>query len=301
MALYNKTYSSEKEFKHRLKVYQHNLEHIENLNKEARANGKDTLFVVNKFADMSPKEFRQKFSKPITKPNIKPTHFINETRDPSTLPTNWDWATRTPTVVTSPYDQDLASCGSSYSFCAMELTETLWALKHNYLWSLSAQEILDCDVASSGCNGGSPLNSLDFIVNSGLEPLANYPYTHQNDVCTYDGSKVVAYLSGWGYSTQSGNDNSIQSSTYNDRTNIACLDASTWQFYGGGVLSHPCPGDGDQCVQITGWGVTTPSNVPYWIVRNSWGKNWGMGGYIWLERNDPSCGVVSEAYYGVAS
>lgn len=41
----------------------------------------------------------------------------------------------------------------------------------------------------------------------------------------------------------------------------------------------------------------------YWIVRNSWGPEWGEGGYIKLERgiDDPEgkCGIAMEASYPV--
>lgn len=39
--------------------------------------------------------------------------------------------------------------------------------------------------------------------------------------------------------------------------------------------------EGYHAVVITGWG-TSPNGDKYWWVRNSWGKNWGLGGYIKL-------------------
>eukprot|EP00947_MAST-08B_sp_MAST-8B-sp1_P003514 g3514.t1 len=38
----------------------------------------------------------------------------------------------------------------------------------------------------------------------------------------------------------------------------------------------------------------------YWMVRNSWSINWGMGGYIAMARNhDNMCGVATDAVYAV--
>jgi cathepsin L len=47
-------------------------------------------------------------------------------------------------------------------------------------------------------------------------------------------------------------------------------------------------------------GYDTLGNVPYWIVKNSWGTDWGKDGYIWMARNlDNQCGIASLASYPV--
>lgn len=39
--------------------------------------------------------------------------------------------------------------------------------------------------------------------------------------------------------------------------------------------------EGYHAIVITGWGIS-PNGDKYWWVRNSWGKDWGMGGYFKL-------------------
>lgn len=55
-------------------------------------------------------------------------------------------------------------------------------------------------------------------------------------------------------------------------------------------------------VTAVGYG-TDSSGTKYWIVRNSWGAEWGEGGYIKIERgiddSEGRCGIAMEASYPV--
>merc|ERR1712217_314475 len=51
--------------------------------------------------------------------------------------------------------------------------------------------------------------------------------------------------------------------------------AGAWQLYGGGLFGDNTLDHGVQAVGYT---------KDYWIVRNSWGKNWGEKGFIRVSR-----------------
>ena len=52
--------------------------------------------------------------------------------------------------------------------------------------------------------------------------------------------------------------------------------------------------------QLVGYG-TDATEGDYWLVRNSWGSGWGLGGYIKLKReNEAVCGTDNTPLDGSA-
>lgn len=69
-----------------------------------------------------------------------------------------------------------------------------------------------------------------------------------------------------------------------------CLDASNWSFYKSGIFSN-CGTVQNHAVLLVGYDENR------WIVKNSWGTNWGESGYINIAKNNggTSCGIKLNA------
>jgi len=77
------------------------------------------------------------------------------------------------------------------------------------------------------------------------------------------------------------------------------VDASKWQHYTGGIFTAAACSStqtgNNQAAVLVGYGNANGQN--YWIVRNSWGPQWGESGYIRLAYGSNTCGVSNFASF----
>ena len=55
-------------------------------------------------------------------------------------------------------------------------------------------------------------------------------------------------------------------------------------------------GSAGHIVMLAGYGTDADAGADYWLLRNSWSKFWGMGGYMRIAQ-DNTCGVINNATY----
>ncbi|GBM02743.1 Cathepsin O [Araneus ventricosus] len=73
---------------------------------------------------------------------------------------------------------------------------------------------------------------------------------------------------------------------------IAAVDATGWQDYLGGIIQFNCDNERNHAVQIVGYDLT--GEIPYYIVRNSWGTEFGNDGYLNIVIGKNMCRIAEE-------
>merc|ERR1712107_879189 len=63
--------------------------------------------------------------------------------------------------------------------------------------------------------------------------------------------------------------------------------------YEGGIYRHGGAYSGAHAVTLIGWGSEDSTN--YWLVRNSWGADWGENGYFRIAMDDGASSITSSA------
>ena len=185
IATHGKSYNTPHEEIHRRGVFYNNLRTIAAWNAEAQGKGKDTVFNVTMFADLTQEEFKATCTLPflclflclflcrllpcavaccycavprltvIGDADLTYKPIPNKAEPymkPSVVgtPASVDW--RNKGCITAVKNQ--AQCGSCWAFSATETVESFWALAGNGLVDLSPQQVTACTTGSDGCGGG---------------------------------------------------------------------------------------------------------------------------------------------------
>ncbi|XP_023756136.1 vignain [Lactuca sativa] len=299
---HHKVAASHQEKQRRFNVFKANAFHVHETNKM----DKPYKLKLNKFADMTNHEFKSKFAGSKIKHHrmLQGDRIGNKTfmyANVDSVPTSVDW--RKKGAVTPVKDQ--GQCGSCWAFSTVVAVEGINYIKTKELVSLSEQELIDCDTKENqGCNGGLMDLAFDYIKKiGGLTKEDNYPYMALDGRCNSKKENTPVVSIDGHEDVPKNNEKALMKAVANQPVSVA-IDAGEqdFQFYSEGVFTGKCGTELDHGVAAVGYG-TTLDGTKYWIVKNSWGAEWGEKGYIRMQRGISDkrglCGIAMEASYPI--
>ncbi|XP_039080630.1 procathepsin L isoform X3 [Hyaena hyaena] len=276
-------------------VWERNMKMIEQHNREHSQGKHSFTMAMNSFGDMTNEEFRQVMNglkiQKHKKGKLFQAPFFAE------IPSSVDW--REKGYVTPGY------CLCCWAFSATGALEGQMFRKTGKLVSLSEQNLVDCSQpeGNKGCNSGLIDDAFQYVKdNGGLDSEQSYPYHAQGESCKYKPENSVASVTDyWDIPSK---ENELMNTLAAVGPTSAAIDSSldTFRFYKEGIYYDPnCSSENlDHGVLVVGYGSdgTEAENKKYWIVKNSWGTDWGMGGYIMMAKDrDNHCGIASMASF----
>ncbi|XP_072899130.1 cathepsin O-like isoform X1 [Hemitrygon akajei] len=281
------------------RVFQENIQRHYSMNlisSNLSSGSNSAIYGINQFSDISPEVFRAKYlgSKPMPLPKF--ISLLKDSKKPA-LPSKFDW--RDKNVVNSVRNQ--GSCGGCWAFSVVESIESAVAIKSGKLKTLSAQEVIDCSYKDAGCSGGSPVSALKWLNQSKARLVEEsiYPFTAKTGTCHYFPKSTfgVSIRNYRAYSFRY-NEEELMQKLLEWGPLVAVVDAVSWQDYLGGIIQHHCSHEEpNHAVVITGYDKT--GDIPYWIIRNSWGTSWGINGYVYVKMGKNVCGIADSIAVGI--
>ena len=79
------------------------------------------------------------------------------------------------------------------------------------------------------------------------------------------------------------------------------INAGPIMSYKSGVFNDTCEDYLDHGVTVVGYGTDPNTTLDYWLVKNSWGTDWGDNGYFRIARGRNLCGISEYVSYPVVS
>ncbi|XP_023310809.1 cathepsin L1-like [Anoplophora glabripennis] len=261
---------------------------------------------INQYSDMIHEEMKKTLNgyrkSKVTVSDIEVIQFVPD--EDADVSDEFDW--REKGAVTPVKDQGF--CGSCWAFSSTGALEGQYFLKTGDLVSISEQNLVDCSSEHNniGCAGGDMNPAFTYVHNQdGIDSETSYPYEAVDGKCRYTVSGNVT--STRGYATiENGNEDYLKAAVATIGPIAVAIDASQleFDFYSEGIYYNPYCNNGasdpetelDHAVLVVGYG--TEDGQDYWLIKNSWGTDWGEEGYIRMARNrDNNCGVAAEASF----
>jgi C1A family cysteine protease len=282
---YQKQYNLEsEEGLRRYRIFKENLKMIE----ESNAEGKTFKLAVGPFTDLTDEEFREKYLNNGLSMEEQ-FEITPEVGNVNTDNLDIDW---TKHINTDMVKQD--ECGACWAFATITALEANYSLKYNKKLQLSVQDLIDCNRANKACDGGSRYDAYSFIIENGISYEKDYPFASGKSkkyyLCKSYFERVFPVESSTNVVFNGNRELTLR---YLAQGPLAVgMDGNTfakWQHYAGEMVethnTEKCEGS-NHAVVLAGVKIDPKDGRPYYIVKNSWGKEWGKNGFFFIKLRD---------------
>ena len=205
------------------------------------------------------------------------------------FPPSFDWRDRG--GVTSIKNQ--GGCGSCWAFCAAAALESQILISSGLEEDLSEQAVIACNSDGDDCGGGWMEAAYDLWMDSGAVREECMPYhAVDTEACIQESCEIAAILDDYYYVGDTIND--IKQAILGGPVAVAMAVCGGFGSYTSGCYEDDCF-DVNHAVTIVGWDDAMCGGAGAWIVKNSWGPEWGEDGYIYMKYGTCEIGYAAQA------
>eukprot|EP00933_Yihiella_yeosuensis_P062430 TRINITY_DN65381_c0_g1_i1.p1 TRINITY_DN65381_c0_g1~~TRINITY_DN65381_c0_g1_i1.p1 ORF type:complete len:391 (-),score=88.21 TRINITY_DN65381_c0_g1_i1:71-1243(-) len=303
---------------HRLALFAKRHAEVLALNSRSR---KSWVAKVNQFADYTDAEFKALLGHRRMSLNSggseveeeEPTSFLQMSTELN-LARAMDWR---PRLNSSDYVKNQGDCGSCWAAATagvLEMHAELHMKSHPD--ELSFKQLVDCVPnpqhcgGTGGCDGATAELAFAYVQKHGLLAADTYGGDiNHNSPCQAPSlwPPSASYLQVEGFERLPQNKlRPLMAAVAQKGPVVVAADATNWGPYGGGIFDS-CSPDAvvNHAVVMLGYGHDKDMGLDYWLIRNSWGREWGEKGYIRVLRHSTDegdagyCGIDKEPEQGV--
>ena len=160
--------------------------------------------------------------------------------------------------------------------------------------------LVDC-APSYGCRGGWVIQALSYLYSNGAVSEKSYPYDAKRESCQFDQSMIAAEIDNFGIvDVENYGPESLAESIYKNGPHATHVFVNNnFQHYRSGIFDdESCPKNYiNHAVIIVGY----DTDAGYWLIRNSYGENWGEEGHIKIAMGKNTCNIERQAWFAISS
>jgi C1A family cysteine protease len=219
-----------------------------------------------------------------------------------TTPTSLDWRNMNGVNWLGPV-MNQGNCGSCVAFSTVATLEAQTSISAGLPWlhpTYSPEMLFMCGGAQCE-TGWMPDDASDFLKNTGVVDEACMPYTSgstgEDISCSQqcaDSKTRTTRIAGYDTPTSYGGSvDDVKAALKKGPLVTTLLVYADFMTYGGGVYKHTTgKALGGHAVSIVGYDDAKQA----WLIRNSWGQEWGDHGFAWVSWQDIS-GVGANTWH----